>query len=96
MFARVTITQGNPDQFEQTVRYLQEQLIPSVKGMPGLVAGYWLGDRQTGKGLAITLWETAEALQASEAQAGQVRSQGVQAVGAALQGVERYEVVGQL
>jgi hypothetical protein len=96
MFARVTISQSPPDQFDQTAQYLQEQLIPSVKGMPGLVAGYWMGDRQTGKGLAITLWESEAAMLASETQASQVRMQGLQALGATLTGVERYEVVGQV
>jgi heme-degrading monooxygenase HmoA len=96
MFARVTTTQGSPDQFDQTVRYVQEQLIPSVKGMPGLKGAYWLGDRQAGKGLSITLWESAEAMQASEKMASQVRTQAVQATAGSLQSVERYEVVGQL
>jgi hypothetical protein len=67
-----------------------------VKGAPGLVAGYWMGDRHTGKGLTITLWESEAALQASEAPMDQVRMQAPQALGVTLTGVERYEVVGQL
>ena len=96
MFARVTTTQGAPEQFDQAVRYIQEQVIPSVRGIPGLKGAYWLGDRQTGKGLAITLWESVEAMQASEAMANQVRTQAVQAVAGTVQSVERYEVVGQV
>jgi heme-degrading monooxygenase HmoA len=96
MFARVTTTQASPEQYEEAVRYIREQLIPAVKGMPGLQGGYWLADRQTGKGIAVTLWESEAAMRASEEAASQVRTEAVQATSSALQTVERYEVVGQL
>ena len=86
MFARVTTTQGAPEQSDQTVRYIQEQLIPSLRGMPGLKGAYFLGDRQTGKGLSISLWESAEAMQASEARTSQMRT----SVGSAQQGCQRH------
>jgi hypothetical protein len=95
MYARVISSQGPVGQVDQIERYLQDQLIPSVKGTSGFVAGYWLGDRRTGKGLTITVWESEAALQASGPQANPSMMQQLQALGITLTGVEQYEVLGQ-
>jgi heme-degrading monooxygenase HmoA len=96
MFARVTITQGSPELYDQTVRYVQEQLIPTLKQMPGIKGAFVLADRQTGKGISITLWETEEAMNATTQMANQVRSQSAADTSGAIQGVQGYEVVGQI
>jgi heme-degrading monooxygenase HmoA len=96
MFARVTTTQGSPELYDQTIRYVQEQLIPTLKQMPGLKGAFILGDRQTGKGISITLWETEEAMNATAQMANQVRSQSATDTSGAIQGVQGYEVVGQI
>ncbi|MDE3231553.1 MAG: antibiotic biosynthesis monooxygenase [Chloroflexota bacterium] len=96
MFARVTTTQGSPEQYDQTVRYIQEQLMPMLRQMPGIKGAFVLGDRQTGKGISITLWETEDAMNASAQAANQVRAQGVSGTSSALEGVQGYEVIGHI
>jgi heme-degrading monooxygenase HmoA len=50
-------------------------------------------DRETGKGLTATFWESEEAMKASEEAADQLRDEAVGAVdGSELVSVERYEV----
>ena len=50
-------------------------------------------DRQSGEGMAITLWEDEAAMQASEEQANELRRAAVQALGSIEEPrVERYEV----
>lgn len=70
----------------------------SSGGIPGV---YLLVDRQSGKVLTITLWESEEALRSSEEEATQLRSEHsgqwdqvptTQASGQEVAGVERYEV----
>ena len=95
MFARVTTAQGSPDQLDQAARYIQEQVIPVGRQQRGFKGAYFLGDRQTGKVLAVTLWESEEAMRASEGAMEQSRSQSTQALGATMQSVERYEVIAQ-
>ena len=95
MFARVTTAQGSPDQLDQAVRYIQEQIIPAARQQPGFQGSYWLADRQNGKVLAVALWESEEAMRASEAAMEQSRSQSAQALGVTMQSVERYEVIAQ-
>jgi heme-degrading monooxygenase HmoA len=51
-----------------------------------------LGDRQSGKTLGITFWESEEAMRATEEDANQLREQSAETGGQQIAGVERYEV----
>ena len=95
MFARVTTAQGPPDRLDEAARLIQEQVVPAARQQRGFKGAYWLADRQTGKVLAVALWESEEAMHASEAAMEQSRSQSTQALGATIQSVERYEVIAQ-
>jgi heme-degrading monooxygenase HmoA len=74
MFARVTITQGPPEGVEKVVGYIKEHIIPAARKEPGFRGGNWLGDRKTGRGMVVTLWESEEAERASQAMAAQTRA----------------------
>jgi hypothetical protein len=52
-----------------------------------------LADASTGKMVAITLWETEDALRASEAAATGLRESTAGSASAEVAGVERFEVV---
>ncbi len=95
MYARVTITQGPPERVAEVIRYIQEQITPAARKERGFRGGYWLGDRKTGAGMALTLWESEEAEQASQAMAAQTRAHAVAALGGEIKSVEVYEVVAQ-
>ena len=51
-----------------------------------------LADRQTGKTLGVTFWESEEALRASEEAANSLREESAEAMSDMIAGVERYEV----
>ncbi len=93
MFARVTVTQGPPENAAAVIQYIQEHIIPAARREPGFKGGYWLADRPSGTGMAITLWEGAEAEQASQMMAAQARAKAVTALGGEVKSVEVYEVV---
>jgi hypothetical protein len=93
MFARVTSAQLRPDQVETFVGMVRDQVIPRARNLPGFKGGYWLFDRDSGKGYGITLFESKEALDASEAQANQIREEASRGAGLAIPTFERYEVV---
>jgi hypothetical protein len=92
VYARVSIFEGSPDQMDEALRQVREVVLPQAKqdeGFKGLIA---LGDRQSGKTLGITLWESEEAMRASEEDANRLRSESAEAGGQQIAGVERYEV----
>src|SRR2546425_867359 len=66
MFARVTTLQGPSDQVDEGIKSVQEQVIPAARQMKGFQGMLALADRNTGKMLGITLWESEDALRQSE------------------------------
>jgi hypothetical protein len=90
MHARVSIFEAeNPEQVDGMLRQVRGQVLPQAKqtdGFNGLIA---LGDRQSGKTLGITLWESEEAMRASEEAANRMRSETAEASGEQMAGVER-------
>jgi hypothetical protein len=93
MYARVTmVTGGSPDQAEQGIANFRDNALAGVKEL-GARGGMLLIDRQSGEGMAITLWEDEAAMQASEEQANELRRAALQALGSTEEPrVERYEV----
>jgi heme-degrading monooxygenase HmoA len=101
MFASISTFQGPPDQIDEGVRYAQENIVPTLQEVEGFEGVYLLVDRQSGKVLTITLWESEEAMRTSEEEANQLRSEHsgrwdqvptAEAGGQEGAGVERYEV----
>ena len=45
---------------DEAVRIYVEDITPARKVKKGSRGGYFLTDRETGKGIAITLWDTKE------------------------------------
>jgi heme-degrading monooxygenase HmoA len=91
--ARVSIFEGPPDQIDESLRQAREVVLPQAKeidpGFKGIIA---LTDRQSGKLLGITFWESEEAMRASEEAANRLREESAEAGGGTVAGVERYEV----
>lgn len=92
MHARVTALSGSPDDVDGGVANFRENVVPFTRGQGGKGA-ILLVDRQTGKAIAITLWEDEQALRASEERANTLRAQAAEEMGAAqAPAVDRYEV----
>jgi heme-degrading monooxygenase HmoA len=71
MYARVINSLLVPAKVEDAVSVWRDKVAPSIKQAKGFKGAYLVGDRGTGKGLTITLWETkedADAMNASLAQ----------------------------
>ncbi|MGD8403584.1 MAG: hypothetical protein PVJ21_07980 [Anaerolineales bacterium] len=60
MYARVTNTQVVVDKIDEAISVWRDKLAPRLKQAKGFKGVYVMGDRGTGKGLSITLWETKE------------------------------------
>ena len=92
MFARVNRFQDNPDNLEEADRIAEEKLVPQLETIPGFLGLLSLADRGTSQSLAITFWETEEAMRASESEADRVRSDAEKLTGAEIRSIERYEL----
>ena len=94
MFARASTVEGTRDRLEDGIAMLEHAVMDElqhIEGFSGIIA---LADRETGRNLVITLWETEDAMRSSEEQANRLRKGAADALGAsATPQVERYEVV---
>ena len=60
MYARVIKSNLVAGKTEDAVSLWRDKVAPTIKQAKGFKAAYLVGDRATGKGLTITLWETKE------------------------------------
>lgn len=92
MHARVSRFQDDPTNLDEAERFAQEKILPQVKTVPGFVGLLSLVDRTSGDSLAITLWESEQAMRDSETTADELRDDSAAHTGAQITTVERYEV----
>ncbi len=92
MYARVTTVQSPPERVDDATRHIRENLLPQLQQQDGFKGFIGLGDRQSGKVLGVVLWESEEALRASDEAASRLRSGAAEATGSSVADVDRYEV----
>ncbi|PWU22209.1 MAG: hypothetical protein C5B48_10420 [Candidatus Rokuibacteriota bacterium] len=91
--ARVSLLQGDPERIDEALRKAQDDVLPRARQLDGWNGIVYLADRETGKTRILTLWESAQARQASEEAATQLRKDAAEAGGETVTGVERFDVV---
>lgn len=88
-FARVSSYQGSDAEgLVEGFRSVTE----SLEQIDGFSHAYFMVDRQSGKGLSVTIWDSEEALNASVQQAEELRRRGTQPSGTEIQSVQHYEI----
>ena len=96
MFARTSTWSGSAEALERWVEHVVRQVQPFVAGPPGDAGGGVLIDREGGRALTLTLWETAEAAEETDRNAEKSRQSTLEATGVELLERGRYEVAAQL
>ena len=66
MFARLTIVQMKEDKVGEAISVYKGNVVPAAKSQKGYKGAYLLTDRDTGKGMSITIWDTEEDAMANE------------------------------
>jgi heme-degrading monooxygenase HmoA len=90
--ARVSSLEGPPENIDKAVRVARDTVLPKARQLSGWKGVISLVDRKSGRGKLITLWESEEALRASEEQANKLRQETAESAGEKIKGVDRYEV----
>ena len=67
MHARVTNVRIDPDLLEGVINTVQGTVAPIAAEQQGFKGLMMMSDHETGEGMVISLWETKEDLEASEA-----------------------------
>ena len=66
MYARSTTVHGNPQSLDDAIAYLRDEVMPAVQEMDGCIGMSMMCDRDSGRCIATTAWETEEAMHNSE------------------------------
>ena len=66
MHARVVLTQLQPGKTDESIRIYRDSVVPAAKKQKGFKGGLLLTDRNTGKGISVSLWDTEADMKASE------------------------------
>jgi heme-degrading monooxygenase HmoA len=66
MFARLTIVQVEVDKLDETTKLYEKSVVPAAKSQKGYHGTYLLTNRNTGKGVSISLWDSEEDAIANE------------------------------
>lgn len=93
MHARVRVTSGAPDKLDDGIRHFQENVVAGYKKSAGFKGAYLLVNRQTGKIVGITLWDTEANMHETAAASERLRAAGTQVVGGTTPPPEEFEVV---
>ncbi len=92
MHARMSILEGPPHEIDEVLREIRDHVLPLLQQQDGFEGFITLEERQSGKLIGITFWESEQAMQASEEVGDRTRSETAEATHDTIEDVERYEV----
>ena len=92
MFARVSTYEVRVERLDEMHHEGMEHVLPALEMQDGFSGGLVLADRQSGKVLAVTLWENEQAMDATEDASHWLRIFSAQSSGGTISSVQRYEV----
>lgn len=93
MVVRTSTWSGSADQLDEWAVAVTEKVKPMVEQLPGNKGAFFLIDREGGKALTFTLWESEDAARATDEAADQSRARTIGATGVTMVSKDRYEVV---
>ena len=95
MFAQLITFDETPDQVEEGIRHVTDEVIAPLAGTAGL-RGFWLVNRDTGTRVSVMLWDDDDAMQAGFATLGAFRDSIGNPPRPTPTKVERFEIYGQI
>ena len=93
LFARMNTFEGSPDRLDDALRNVREQVLPQLHQHDGFKGLMFLANYKSGELQLMSLWESAQAMRASEEEARHLRAGVAEAGDQDIANVERYDVV---
>lgn len=91
MYARSTTIQAQASSIEGGIAHIRDEVRPALEGIEGCIGLSLLVDRQSGRCIATSAWQSEEAMRASEAQVRNVRDRAAEIFGGGAQ-VDEWEI----
>lgn len=91
MYARSTTMRGNSQAVDDLIATVRDEVMPMLTQLDGCVGVSLLADRDTGRGIATSAWETEEAMRASAERVRESRERAAARFGATPE-VQEWEI----
>ena len=91
MYARSTTVRGNPQSIDDLIAYLRDEVMPAMQQMDGCIGISMLCDRDTGRCIATSAWETEEAMHNSESGMHAMRQRSAEMMGGSPE-IQEWEI----
>ena len=92
MHARVSYIDAQPDKLDDVIGQVESDVVPTLKDQDGFKGFTVLADRESGRMIGISFWESEDALSASDEVADRTRGEAAETAGSPEPRVERYQV----
>jgi heme-degrading monooxygenase HmoA len=66
MYARVTFAAAEPAKTDDVIKVIKDSILPAAKKQKGFKGLFHLGNRSSGKGMVIVMWNTEADMLAGE------------------------------
>jgi heme-degrading monooxygenase HmoA len=90
--ARSTTVQAQPSSIDAGIAHIRDEVMPAVQAMDGCIGMSAMVDRESGRCIITTAWETDEAMRASAEKASELRDQAAQHLGGDVEKLEEWEI----
>ena len=91
MYARSTTIMARPDAIDAGIAHIRDEVMPSLMAMDGCIGLSMMCDRQSGRCIATSAWQTEEAMRATNDQVRSLRDSAADLMGGTPE-VEEWEI----
>ena len=91
VYARSTTIRAHPDAIEEGISFIRDEVVPLIQEIDGCVGMSLLADRESGRCIATSAWQSREAMRASDEQVRSIRDRAGEIMGGSPE-VEEWEI----
>ena len=91
MYARSTTVQADPQRMDEGIAYIRDEVMPAVQSMPGCMGVSMLCDRDSGRCIVTTSWDSEESMSASREAVRSMREEATDVMGGSFD-VQEWEI----
>ena len=91
MYARSTTVQARPESLDEGIRFVRDEVMPSIQDMKGCIGLSMLVDRSSGRCIVTTAWQSKDDMHATSETVRPLRDRAAEILGGTAQ-VDEWEI----
>ena len=92
MHARSTTITGDPARIDEAIAFVRSEAMPTMMSIAGCLGVSMLVERETGRAITTSAWESAEAMAASDPHLAPLRARGMEILGDGDLTIDQWEM----